>query len=719
MTPAVLELKQLAVAFRTTQGEVPAVSGVSWQVAAGEVMAIVGESGSGKSVTALAIMGLLAPETTRVSGQIYFAGQALIGLPSAARRALRGREMAMIFQDPMTALNPVLTIGTQMAESLRLHLGLSAEAARSRSLELLDRVGIADGARRLTQYPYEFSGGMRQRVMIAIALACSPRLIIADEATTALDVTLQAQVLDLLLEVVREHGIGLVLITHNFGVVAQYADRVGVMYAGQMVEVGTVSAVLAQAQHPYTQGLLRAVPRIDGPLPARMATIEGLAPDLRQTIAGCRFAPRCAQAVAQCASQSPTLGPVITVAKTAATRVSDLASAGSAFGDLTTGSLTSGGLTLSGVLTAGVKTADAISAGATLTIPDESHQVACYQAGPAPSVDSPEDIAPPTPMAAGLAPEPEILLQVSDLKIYFNAGARLNRAVDGVSLAVYRGETLGLVGESGCGKTTLGRGLLRLLPLSGGRMRYAATDVTTVSGAALMRYRRQVQVVFQDPYGALNPRQTIGAMIAEPIAVHRLRPAAQIAPRVAELLAQVGLSSAMAARYPHALSGGQRQRAGIARALALAPELLIWDEAVSALDVSVQAQIINLIKNLQKELGLTSLFIAHDLAVVRQVANRVVVMYLGRIVELADTATLFAQASHPYTQALLAAVPRWTAGARLEPLLLTGEVPAAVASMQGCGFAPRCPRASARCWTEAPALHERRANQQVACHDPS
>jgi len=674
MTPAVLELKQLAVAFRTTQGEVPAVSGVSWQVASGEVMAIVGESGSGKSVTALAIMGLLAPETTRVSGQIYFAGQALIGLPSAARRALRGREMAMIFQDPMTALNPVLTIGTQMAESLRVHLGLSAEAARSRSLELLDRVGIADGARRLTQYPYEFSGGMRQRVMIAIALACSPRLIIADEATTALDVTLQAQVLDLLLEVVREHGIGLVLITHNFGVVAQYADRVGVMYAGQMVEVGTVSAVLAQAQHPYTQGLLRAVPRIDGPLPARMATIEGLAPDLRQTIAGCRFAPRCARAMPQCASQSPILEPVI-------------------------------------------------PAGATLTIPDAGHQVACYQAGPAPSVDSPEDMAPPTPMAAGLAPdvapEPEILLQVSDLKIYFNAGARLNRAVDGVSLAVYRGETLGLVGESGCGKTTLGRGLLRLLPLSGGRMRYAATDVTTVSGAALRRYRRQVQVVFQDPYGALNPRQTIGAMIAEPIAVHRLRPAAQMAPRVAELLAQVGLSSAMAARYPHALSGGQRQRAGIARALALAPELLIWDEAVSALDVSVQAQIINLIKNLQKELRLTSLFIAHDLAVVRQVANRVAVMYLGRIVELADTATLFAQASHPYTQALLAAVPRWTAGARVAPLLLTGEVPAAVASMQGCGFAPRCPRASARCWAEAPALHERRANQQVACHDPS
>jgi peptide/nickel transport system ATP-binding protein len=671
-SPWLLEVENLHVHFVTTRGVVRAVEGISYKVKPGEVVALVGESGCGKSVSSLAIMRLLARPAGRVvGGRILFQGVNLLDLGEEEMRRIRGRDIAMIFQEPMTSLNPVLTIGFQIMEPLMIHLGMTAEAARARAAQLLKMVGIPDTERRLDQYPHQFSGGMRQRVMIAVALSCNPRLIIADEPTTALDVTIQAQILELMRELSCDLGIALVVITHNLGIVARYANRVNVMYAARLAEQGSAADVFAKPLHPYTAGLLRSVPRLDKPRGRKLETIEGLPPNLVEPPPGCRFAPRCPAKLDACVAAMPELVEVEPGHPSACIRAREMAVVGPA------------GLGL---------------------------QSASLQAPQAKKLDT------TTP-----------LLQVRELRTYFEVGAgqqlfkprRLQvRAVDGLSLEVFRGETVGLVGESGCGKTTVGRTLLRLEQPTGGEFLFEGADVTRAKGDRLRDYRRKIQVIFQDPYSSLNPRMTVGEIIAEPMQVHRLvRDAAAARAKVAELLAQVGLFEYMAERYPHELSGGQRQRVGIARALAMEPSFIVCDEPVSALDVSIQAQIINLLEDLQSRYQLTFLFIAHDLAVVRHISDRVVVMYLGRVMEIADRDSLYADPLHPYTRALLDAVPipDPQLEAKREHRVLGGEVPSPLDPPRGCVFHTRCPLASEECKMAVPELREVRPRHFAAC----
>ena len=671
-TPWLLEVEDLHVHFVTTRGVVRAVEGISYAVRPGEVVALVGESGCGKSVSSLAIMRLLARPAGRiVAGRIRFQGRNLLDLSEDEMRQIRGRDIAMIFQEPMSSLNPVLTIGFQIMEPLLIHLGMREDAARARAVELLRMVGIPDPERRLDQYPHQFSGGMRQRVMIAIALSCNPKLIIADEPTTALDVTIQAQILKLMKDLSRELGIALVIITHNLGIVARYADRVNVMYAARMAEQGSAAHVFAKPLHPYTAGLLRSVPRLDQPRGRRLETIEGLPPNLLDPPAGCRFAPRCPAQQNACIAAPPPLAPVEPHRYSACIRAKEMAQVGPA------------GL--------GLQSA------------------------------SPQ---PPAPKALD---KTQPLLEVRDLRTYFEVGTGLKalkgaraevRAVDGLSFEVFRGETVGLVGESGCGKTTVGRTLLRLEEATSGEIVFGGASVTHVRGEALQRYRRQIQVIFQDPYSSLNPRMTIGDIIAEPMLVYKLVPGRKAArDRAVELLTQVGLFDYMAERYPHELSGGQRQRVGIARALAMEASFLVCDEPVSALDVSIQAQIINLLEALQQKFGLTYLFIAHDLAVVRHISDRVIVMYLGKVMEVAERDALYAEPQHPYTKALLDAVPIPDPAreAGREYRVLRGEVPSPLNPPRGCVFHTRCPLATEECKMAVPELREVRPAHYAAC----
>jgi peptide/nickel transport system ATP-binding protein len=671
-SPWLLEVENLHVHFVTTRGVVRAVEGISYKVKPGETVALVGESGCGKSVSSLAIMRLLARPAGRVvAGRILFQDRNLLDLPEDEMRKIRGRDIAMIFQEPMTSLNPVLTIGFQIMEPLLIHLGMTDAAARARAVDLLKMVGIPDPERRLDQYPHQFSGGMRQRVMIAIALSCNPKLIIADEPTTALDVTIQAQILKLMKDLTRDLGIALVIITHNLGVVARYADRVNVMYAARLAEQGTAAAVFAKPLHPYTAGLLRSVPRLDRPRGRKLETIDGLPPNLLDPPPGCRFAPRCPARIDACVAAPPPLIEVEPHRYSACIRAGELAQVGPA------------GLGL-------------------------------QSATQTPPVSKILDTARP-------------LLRVHDLRTYFEVGAgfqvfkntRLEvRAVDGLSFEVFRGETLGLVGESGCGKTTVGRTLLRLEQPTSGEIVFDGANVTRATGQALKDYRRKIQVIFQDPYSSLNPRMTIGEIIAEPMLVYRLVPDRKRArARVTELLTQVGLFEYMAERYPHELSGGQRQRVGIARALAMEPEFIVCDEPVSALDVSIQAQIINLLEALQEKYRLTFLFIAHDLAVVRHISDRVIVMYLGKVMEVADRDTLYADPLHPYTKALLDAVPIPDPAleAQREYRVIPGEVPSPLNPPRGCVFHTRCPLASEECKMKIPDLREVRPGHYAAC----
>ena len=671
-SPWLLEVEDLHVHFVTTRGVVRAVEGISYTVKAGEVVALVGESGCGKSVSSLAIMRLLAQPAGRiVGGRILFEGRDLLTLSDDQMRELRGRDIAMIFQEPMTSLNPVLTIGFQIMEPLLIHLGMSMTAARKRASELLKMVGIPDPERRLDQYPHQFSGGMRQRVMIAIGLACNPKLIIADEPTTALDVTIQAQILKLMKDLSRDLNIAMVIITHNLGVVARYADRVNVMYAARMTEQGTAGELFGKPLHPYTAGLLRSVPRLDRPRGAKLETIEGMPPNLLDPPPGCRFAPRC---LAQVPESLGALPPLVEV--------------------------------------------------------ERGHYSACVRAfemarvGPEGLGLARASIQPPAPKAIDRT---QPMMSVRGLKTHFDVATGFKalsssrsvvRAVDGLSFDVFRGETLGLVGESGCGKTTVGRTLLRLDNPTEGKITFRGEDVTRAGGEALKQYRRQIQVIFQDPYSSLNPRMTIGEIIAEPMLVYKLQPNRTAArAKVTELLTQVGLFDYMAQRYPHELSGGQRQRVGIARALAMEPSFIVCDEPVSALDVSIQAQIINLLEELQHRLGLTYLFIAHDLAVVRHISDRVIVMYLGRAMEIADRDALYANPLHPYTRALLDAVP--IPDPQIEATrkyrVLGGEVPSPLDPPQGCVFHTRCPMASEECKLQVPELREIRPGHFAAC----
>ena len=662
--PPLLEIEDLNVQFVTSHGTLRAVEDVSYAVRPGEMVAIVGESGSGKSVSALAVMRLLPAGTARITkGSVRFNGRELLTLSDEQMRRIRGRDIAMIFQEPMTSLNPVLKIGLQIMEPLIIHLQMDGAAARARAIELLTLVGITDPESRLNQYPHQLSGGMRQRVMIAIGLACNPKLLIADEPTTALDVTIQAQILELMKDLSKRLGVSVIIITHNLGIVARYADRVNVMYAARIVESGTAERVFSRPLHPYARGLLTAVPRLDRGRSAKLATIDGAPPNLLAPPSGCRFRPRCRFAIDKC-QEVPPLQPA-----------------------------------------------------------EAGHLVACHRVDEIEAIDP---IGPRSDNVTRLAQEAsdgDAILSIKNARKFFPVRAgflqrsKLVRAVNDVTLDITRGETLGLVGESGCGKSTLGRLVLRLDEPTGGAICFEGIDLSGLSRGDMIAVRKKMQVIFQDPYSSLNPRMTVGQIIAEPIRVHEILPKPQIPDRVAELLQVVGLFPYMALRYPHELSGGQRQRVGIARALAVDPRVIVCDEAVSALDVSIQGQVINLLEELQQRLGLTYLFIAHDLAVVRHISSKVAVMYLGRIVEYAPADELFANPMHPYTRALLAAAPvPDPVIERTRPrTIIKGELPSPLNPPKGCVFHPRCPLATEECRKAVPPVRELAPGHSVAC----
>ncbi len=661
----ILEVDNLHVHFEMARGTVRAVEGLTYKVRRGEILALVGESGCGKSVSSLAVMRLLAKPAGRVAkGRIKFDGKELLSLSEREMREIRGRDIGMVFQEPMTSLTPLLSIGLQLMEPMIDHLGMTKEDARKRAAELLGLVGLTDPERRLDQYPHHLSGGMRQRVMIAIALACNPKMIIADEPTTALDVTIQAQILELMRDLARRLNVAMIIITHNLGIVARYADTVSVMYAARLVEQAGAIDLFRQPLHPYTLGLLNSIPRLDQERRDRLATIEGSPPDLTRPPSGCRFASRCSFKIDQCEAD-PSLRVV------------------------------------------------------------NGRRTACWRAEELESGDLLIEQKPKSPDARDVASSTAIHVEVKQLRKHFNVSshgwfksAAVVRAVNGVNFHIRRGETLGLVGESGCGKSTVGRMLLGLDAPTTGTIGIGGAAIEGPRQRLSGEARRKTQAIFQDPFSSLNPRMTIGQIIAEPLQVYGLAPDRDsIERRVAELLTQVGLFSYMADRYPHELSGGQRQRVGIARALALNPEIIVCDEPVSALDVSIQGQIINLLDELQRILGLTYLFIAHDLAVVRHISHRVAVMYLGRIMELADRDDLYKNPRHPYTRALLDAVPvpNPEIEREREPRIIKGDLPSPMNLPSGCVFRTRCAMSSAECAETVPELRQIASGHFAAC----
>jgi peptide/nickel transport system ATP-binding protein len=638
----------------------------------------VGESGCGKSMTGLSIMGLLPPGGSIVNGSIKLDGRELVGLSDAELRTIRGNDVAMIFQDPLTSLDPTKTIGYQVAEPVRLHKGASKAAARARATEVLGLVGLPRPAERLGDYPHQLSGGLRQRVMIAMALSCEPKLLIADEPTTALDVTIQAQILALLHDLKDRLGMAMLLITHDMGVIAGHADRVQVMYAGRMVEITETGNLFQHMRHPYTHALLASIPRLSQDGTQRLLTIGGLPPDLSDPPAGCRFAPRCSRATDKCRAQEPPL--------TGETQEHLFSCWHPVDGP------------------AGAGAADAAAARA-LAVADRP-------AGP----DSEDGAARPgTP-----------LLEVRDLVKEFpvTSGAILQRrvasvhAVSDVSFTVTAGETFGLVGESGCGKTTIGRLVVALERPNSGSVLLAGQDISALSRGELRRQRRDLQLMFQDPYASLDPRMRVGSIIREPLSIQNVGSRQQQRQRVAELLDEVGLPRSAVERYPHEFSGGQRQRIGLARALTLSPKVIVADEPVSALDVSIRAQVLNLMKRLQADHGLTYIVISHDLAVVKYMADRIGVMYLGKLVEMGSADDIYQRAAHPYTAGLIATipVPDPEAARARRGVGIKGELPSPVTPPSGCRFRTRCPFAQDLCAEEEPQLRSFGPGHVAACH---
>lgn len=661
VTPPLLQVDDLHVRFPAPGGDLHAVRGVSFEVRRGERVAVVGESGSGKSVTALSLVGL-TPRPGRLSGSVKLKGRELVGLSERQLTRVRGLEMGVILQDATAALDPLKSIGDHIVEALRLHTGISRRNARARALELIGQVRISDPELRVGQCSHELSGGMAQRAVTASVIGLEPELLIADEPTSALDATTANGVLDLLLELGRARDMAVVLITHDLGIVARFAERVIVMYAGRIVEQGTVGEIFSHPRHPYTRALLESVPGSRRRPPARDAPTVLRA----SSTEGCRYFSRCTLSGGReaCTGDEPVL----------------LNRAGPP-GQLS----------------------------------------ACHFA----------DELPPRAAAAdeGTEPRPpcgDVLLRVDGLDKQFHVrhgtfGRRGSvRAVEGADLVVRRGEVLALVGESGSGKTTLGKVILGLEAPSAGRVTFDDTDI---SGRVLSRTKnlqRRVQVVFQNPNSSLDPRMKVGPIVAEPLEVHRIGTPAERRDRVVELLEQVGLDAASVDRYPFEFSGGQRQRIAIARALAPRPDLLICDEPLTALDVSVQAQILDLLHDIQRRDGLAYLFIAHDLSVVREIADRVAVMYLGHIVETADADELFRQPHHPYTKALLSAmtVADPAVDRTRERIILRGAVPSPLDPPPGCPFHTRCWKAEDICRQEMPPLVEITAGRRVACHLP-
>ena len=686
----VLEVEDLRTEFRLRHARVRAVDGVSFSVGEGECVGLVGESGCGKSTTGLSVMKLLPNVGHITAGAVRLLGRDLVGLRDQEMRHVRGNQVAMIFQDPMTSLNPTWTVGRQIAEAVRLHRAVSKREALDRALEVLTLVGMPRPAERLDYYPHQLSGGLRQRVMIAVALACEPKLLIADEPTTALDVTIQAQILDLIDDLRERLKMAVVLITHDMGVIAGRTDRVMVMYAGKIVEGTATERLFSEMRHPYTEALLESIPRLDKDRFEPLSAIPGMPPDLAVPITGCRFSPRCRSVREICRTAEPPLAP---------------GDGGPAHGE---------------------------------------HVFACFNpvatgAGDRLAAQAARDAA----KAHIAVREPELGSSTRSSATGENAGTILElrrlvkeypvgsgspfrrtrgqvKAVSDVTLAVGRGETFGLVGESGCGKTTIGRLAVALEMPTAGSVCFEGRDLGRLSGASLRRQRKDLQLMFQDPYSSLDPRMSVRSIVAEPLLIQRVGDRRSREARVAELLNEVGLPARVADLYPHEFSGGQRQRIGLARALALSPRLIVADEPVSALDVSIQAQILNLMRALQERHGLTYIVISHDLAVVKYVADRIGVMYLGKLVELATGDDLYARAAHPYTQGLIDAVPvpDPALSRRRRGEAVRGELPSAINPPSGCRYRTRCPLAQERCALEEPPLRVFGPGHLAACHFP-
>ena len=681
----VLSVRDLTVSFPSEAGRVDAVRGVNFDLMPGRSLGIVGESGSGKSVSSMAIMGLL-PETAAISGSVKLNSEELLTKDDREMSKIRGKEIGMIFQDPLSSLTPVFSVGDQIIEALQCHQDISEKAARKRAIELLDLVGIPNPDRRVRSFPHEFSGGMRQRVVIAMAVAHNPKVIIADEPTTALDVTIQAQILDVLKTAQRETDAAVIMITHDMGVVANSADDVLVMYAGKPVEKANVYELFDSPRMPYTIGLLSAIPRADQASDEPLIPIEGNPPTVINLPPGCPFAARCPIAVDECRKTEPELLPIDT-----------------GHGERSAG-----------------------------------HMAACIRKEhifrkQLDGVDMyPRPAKPEDSLANIPRTERDVVLEVDELHKHFPLikGAIMKRrvgtvrAVNGISFDLRQGETLSIVGESGCGKTTT---LLQIMDLgmeiTEGKVSLTGEDVSELSARQRRAARRNIQMVFQDPMGALDPRMTVFDIIAEPLRSFGMTDG--LDERVKELMETVGLEPAYASRFPGAFSGGQRQRIGFARALASRPAVVVLDEPVSALDVSIQAGMINLLDELRAELGLSYVFVAHDLSVVRHISHRVAVMYLGRFVEVGEVDELFDNPKHPYTKALLSAIPIPDPEVEKtrERITLDGDLPGPADNISGCSFRTRCPLykllpedRQAKCAAEEPQLRSENADHIVACH---
>ena len=741
----VLDIQDLSTHIKLTSSVVQAVGNIDLHVDAGETLGIVGESGCGKSMTGLSIMGLLPPGGSIIGGSVKLNDRELVGLKDEELRQIRGNEIAMIFQDPLTSLDPTKTIGYQVSEPVRLHRGASKAEALDRAVEVLALVGLPRPKERLSDYPHQLSGGLRQRVMIAMALACEPKLLIADEPTTALDVTIQAQILALLRDLKDRLGMAMLLITHDMGVIAGHADRVNVMYAGRVVETAEANDLFIEMHHPYTQALLASIPQLKQDASKALHAIPGLPPDLTRPPQGCRFAARCPRASDKCRTEEPPLAGKTFEHRFACWHPVD--------GPLV---LTTIGETGPDALSIGLVAPDAESM-AQAAAGDKAGYVsdAVLADGEPAAADSgaaEPDKAEPVVVAAGLEVTADGRLEVTERAVEATAGngdgpggpaplldirnlvkeyavtsgAILRRkvaavhAVSDVSFSVPAGTTFGLVGESGCGKTTIGKMIVALERPNSGAVTLGGVDVSKLHGSELRRKRRDLQLMFQDPHSSLDPRMRVGSIIGEPLAVQHLGSKRAQRDRIFELLGEVGLPRNAVERYPHEFSGGQRQRIGLARALTLNPKLIVADEPVSALDVSIRAQVLNLMKRLQASHGLTYVVISHDLAVVKYMAERIGVMYLGKLVELGSAQDIYERAAHPYTAGLIATIPLPDPAAERakQGVAIKGELPSPVNPPSGCRFRTRCQFAQERCAAEEPKLRSFGPGHVAACHFP-
>jgi peptide/nickel transport system ATP-binding protein len=664
-----LEVTNLSTHIKLSRSTVQAVGNVDIAVEAGETVGLVGESGCGKSMLGLSILGLLPKGGEIIEGSVKLGGRELVGLADAELRKLRGNDVAMIFQDSQSSLNPTKTIGEQVAEPVRLHRGASRTEANNRALEVLELVGLPQPRERMRDYAHQLSGGMRQRVMIAIALACEPKVLLADEPTTALDVTIQAQILALLDDLEERLGMATLLVTHDMGVVAGRADRISVMYAGRIVETASTEGIFGAMRHPYTQALLGSIPKLSQDNTKVLVSIPGRPPDLTNPPTGCRFAPRCPRATDQCRAQEPPL-----------------------------------------------------------TGKDPEHLFACWHPVDGPVTALPEIAVHPRSSVDPARAANGHLLEIADVVREYpvTAGAILQRkvnsvkAVSGVSLHVDVGEALGLVGESGCGKTTLGKLIVGIEKPDAGRIALEGREVFRTRGRELRRVRRDLQMMFQDPYASLDPRMRVQSLLREPLVIQKIGSRKDHDLKIRQLIDEVGLPSNALERYPHEFSGGQRQRIALARALMLEPKVIVADEPVSALDVSIRSQVLNLMKRLQAEHQRASVVISHDLAVVKYLADRIAVMYLGKVVELGTGDDIYRRPAHPYTDALIKTIPVPDPAAERAKteVGIRGELPSSIDPPSGCRFRTRCPRAQGLCAEQEPQLRRFGPTQQAACHFP-